>query len=139
MTEPRGPGEDSRDGARNFERTLEAARRAAPALTPGRTQTWRWAVSSRLDGRRRSRTPALVAACAGAAVIAIAGWRALGPGADPAASRPSLSPARHASGAAGQIVLADGSRVIPDGPTTVLDKASESDADILFELEAGGA
>ena len=39
----------------------------------------------------------------------------------------------------GQIVLADGSRVVPDGPTTVLDKAIESDADILFELEAGGA
>jgi len=28
---------------------------------------------------------------------------------------------------------------VPDGPTTVLDKAIESDADILFELQSGGA
>ena len=126
MTEQRGQGDDSGDGARDLERTLEAARRAAPALTPSRTQTWRWAVSSRLDGRRRSRIPALAAACAAAAVLAgvLAGWRALGPGSDVAASGPSLSPARHASDADGQIVLADGSRVVPDGPTTVLDKAS---------------
>jgi transmembrane sensor len=82
-----------------------------------------------------------VAACAAAAVLVIVGWRALGTGADidRAARGPSLSPARHASEAAGQIVLADGSRVVPDGPTTVLDKAIESDADVLFELEAGGA
>ena len=74
-------------------------------------------------------------------LLAIVGWRALGTGSDidMAASGPSLSPARHASDADGQIVLADGSRVVPDGPTTVLDKAIESDADILFELEAGGA
>ena len=139
MTEQRGQGDDSGAGARDLERTLEAARRSAPALTPGRTQTWRWAVSSRLDGHRRSRIPALAAACAAAAVLAIVGWRALGTGSDLAASGPSLSPARHASGVDAQIVLADGSRVVPDGPTTVLDKAIESDADILFELAAGGA
>jgi len=140
MTEQRGQGDD---GARDLERTLEAARRAAPALTPGRTQTWRWAVSSRLDGRRRSRMPAL-AACAAAAVLAGAlvnvGWRALGIGADiDVTASASRSQARHASAADGQIVLPDGSRIVPDGPTTVLAKTIESDADILFELEAGGA
>jgi transmembrane sensor len=139
VTEQRGQGDDS-DGARDLERTLAAARRDAPALTPGRTQTWRWAVSSRLDGHRRSGIPALAAACAATAVLALAivGWRALGT-ADLAASGPSLSPARHAPGADGQIVLGDGSRVVLDGPTTVLDKTIESDADILFELAAGGA
>jgi transmembrane sensor len=139
MTEQGGQDEDSGAGARDLERTLEAARRSAPALTPSRTQTWRWAVSSRLDGRRRGRIPALAAACAAAGVVAIIGWRALGPGSDLAASGPSLSPARHASDADGQIVLTDGSRVVPDGPTTVIEKAIESDADILFELAAGGA
>src|SRR4051812_36718880 len=138
MTEPRGPGEDSRDGARNFERTLEAARRSAPALTPSRTQTWRWAVSSRVDRHRQRRIPAL-GPCVVVAVLAIVGWRALRSGADLVASGPSPSRARHAGAAAAPIVLGDGSRVLPDGPTTVLDKAIESEADILFELEAGGA
>jgi len=137
----RGHGNDSGDGARDLERTLAAARRATPALTPSRTQTWRWAVSSRVDGRRRSRMPALAAACAVAAVLVLVGWRALRPASDIdlIASGPSLSPARHASAEHAQIVLADGSRVVPDGPTTVLDKAIESDADILFELQSGGA
>ena len=141
MTEQRGQGNDSGDGARDLERTLAAARRSEPALTPSRTQTWRWAVSSRVDGHRRSRIPALAAACAAAAVLAFVGWRALGTRSDidMAASGPSLSPARRASDAGAQIVLADGSRVVPDGPTTVLDKAIESDADVLFELAAGGA
>jgi transmembrane sensor len=142
MTEQRGQGDDSGAGARDLERTLEAARRAAPALTPSRTQTWRWAVSSRVDGRGQRRIPALAAACAAAVILAgvVAGWRALGPRSDIdiAASGPPPSRARHADAEA-QIVLADGSRVVPDGPTTVLDKAIESDADILFELEAGGA
>jgi transmembrane sensor len=147
VTEQRGQGDDGRDGGADLERTLEAARRAAPALTPSRTQAWRWAVSARLDGRRRSRVPTLVAACAVAAVLAIVGWRARGPASDPAASRPSFiaapartaAPPRHASDADGPIVLADGSRIVPDGPTTVIAKAIESDADILFELAAGGA
>jgi len=143
VTEQRGHGDDSGDGAPDLARTLEAARRDAPALTPSRTQTWRWAVSSRLDGRRRRRMPALVAACAVAAVLALAmvGWRTLGTGSDidRAASQPALPSPRRAADAAAPIVLADGSRVVPDGPTTVLDKTSESDADILFELAAGGA
>ena len=70
MTEQRGQGEDSGAGARDLERTLAAARRDAPALTPSRTQTWRWAVSSRLDGHRQRRIPTLAAACAAAAVLA---------------------------------------------------------------------
>jgi transmembrane sensor len=127
------------EGVRDLERTLEAARRAGPALTASRIQTWRWAVSSRLDGRRRSRNPALLAAGAAAAVIAIVGWRQWAPGSDvvapappdQAASGPSLPPT--------QTVLADGSRVVPDGPTTVLEKAIESDADVLYELKTGGA
>jgi transmembrane sensor len=122
------------DGAPDLERTLEAARRAAPALTASRTQTWRWAVSSRLDGRRRTWTPTLAAAaCAAAAVLAIVGWRQLGPRSDVA-----VAPAPRGE-AASQLVLADGTRVVPDGPATVLEKAIESDADVLYELKTGGA
>src|SRR5688572_25263296 len=101
-----------------LERTLEAARRAAPAVTASRSQTWRWAVLSRLDGRRRGRTPAIVAlTCATAAVVAIVGWQALGwrqlgpkfvAKSDPIAS---TSPRDQ--------ILADGSRIVPDGPATV--------------------
>src|SRR5688572_29787510 len=109
-------GHDGGDGAHDLERTLEAARRAAPALTAGRTQKWRWAVSSRVDGRRRSSTPALAAACAAAAVLAIVGWRALRSGADVIASAPPR--VQSASGPIGSQILADGSRVVPDGPST---------------------
>jgi transmembrane sensor len=124
MTDPSG----------DLERTLEAARRAEPALTAGRTQKWRWAVAARLDGRRRSRAPVLAAACAAAVVLAVLGWRGIGPASAPIVSAP---PREQLAGAVQ--MLADGSRVIPDGPTTVLEKAIESDADVLYELKAGGA
>jgi transmembrane sensor len=117
----------------DLERTLEAARRAAPAVTPSRSQKWRWAVLSRLDGRRPSRAPAILAvACAAIAVVAIAGWRSLAP-------KVPTTPDAIASAAPGDRLLPDGSRVFPDGPATVLEKAIESDADILYELKAGGA
>src|SRR5262245_53667077 len=86
---------------------LVAARRAAPALTPSRSQKWRWALLSRLDNRPRSRTPAVAAACAAAAVLAIIGWR------HHSASELS-APARQPTTASGQhvLVLGDGSRVL---------------------------
>ena len=125
----------SGDDAEGLGETLESARRAAPAITPSRSQKWRWAVLSRLDGRQRSRTPALAVAFAAAVVLAIVGWRELRPRPDLVASPP---PPRPASESGGQI-LADGSRVIPDGPATVLDKTIESDDHVLYELKTGGA
>ncbi len=124
MPDP-GAGHDV-DGENELEPMLTAARRAAPALTPSRGQQWRWAVLSRVDGRRRSRRPAFAIACAAAVLLVIVGWRQLGPGA-----------ARESQ--AGAQVLADGTRIIPDGPTTVIAKAVEADNDVLYELRAGGA
>src|SRR5262245_54793477 len=125
-------GVDGADDGSELGRTLEAARRAAPALTPGRTQQWRWAVLSRLDGRRRSRAPAFAIACAAAVLLVIVGWRQLRPPGDQAPSQASIS-------LSGAHVLADGTRVFPDGPTTVIEKAAETDNDVLYELKAGGA
>jgi hypothetical protein len=127
-------GDHSLDGDGDLEPMLAAARRAAPALTPGRSQKWRWALLSRLDGRRRSRVPAVAAACVAAAALAVIGWRQLGPGSDPIAST-TPQPASDT----GLQILADGSRVVPDGPATAIRKAVESDNDVLYELEAGGA
>jgi transmembrane sensor len=144
MTDQSGRSDDGLDEPGELGRTLEAARRAAPAVTPSRSQKWRWAVLSRLDGRQRSRTPTLAVVCAAAVVLAIVGWRGLGPASHPIASAPAPAPAsmwppkRSASDSDAQ-VLADGSRIVPDGPTTVLDKAIESDDHILYELKTGGA
>src|SRR5262245_49395608 len=124
------PGRDDVDDAGELGRTLEAARRAAPALTPRRTQQWRWAVLSRVDGRGRRPTPAIAVACAAAVILAIVGWRQLRPAHDQAASRPQLRP----PSGPGVQTLADGTRVVPDGPTTVIEKAIESDDDVLYEL-----
>jgi transmembrane sensor len=131
------------DAGGDLARTLEAARRAAPAVTASRSQKWHWAVLSRLDGRPRRRSPALAAAFVAAAVLAIVGWRALAPG--PYAIAPSSAPARDQAASPGgpsahaPYTLADGSRVIPDGPTTVLERVVESGDDILYELKTGGA
>ncbi|HEY5447533.1 MAG TPA: FecR domain-containing protein [Polyangia bacterium] len=136
-------GEGGLEDAGALGRTLEAARRAAPALTPGRGQQWRWAVLSHVDGRRRSRRPALAIACAAAVLLAIVGWRQLGPGTphDPIAASAAMPQPRPASdpGDPGTQVLADGSRITSDGPTTVIEKAVETADDVLYELRAGGA
>ena len=48
---------------RDVERTVELARRAAPAQTAGRSQQWRWAVLSRVDRKQRpSRAAVLLTA-----------------------------------------------------------------------------
>src|SRR5262245_1867633 len=114
-----------------LDRTLEAARRAAPALSPSRSQKWHWAVLSRLDGRQGRRVPTLVAACAVVSVAALVGWRTLGPRPALVASAPPRSETAPDRG--GQ-TLADGTRIFPDGPTTVLEKAVESAGDVLYEL-----
>jgi len=143
MTEHGGQdGVEDVEDAGQLGRTLEAARRAAPALTPGRSQQWQWAVLSRLDGRRRGRTPALAVACAAAVVLAIVGWRQLGApprGQIASQPRPASESSLQVGLQVGLQVLADGSRVVPDGPATVIEKAIESDADVLYELKAGGA
>jgi hypothetical protein len=136
----REPDDDGFEVGGDLQRTLEAARRAAPAITASRSQTWRWAVLSRLDGRRRRRSPALVAAFAAAAVFALVVWRALAPGPYPVAERGAAPRDQAAAGAsADPHVLADGSRVVPDGPATVLERGVESGDDILYELKTGGA
>jgi hypothetical protein len=124
---------------RDVERTIELARRAAPAQTAGRNQQWRWAVLSRLDRKRRP-SPALVLLAAGglAAIVAV-GWRQLGAptvadGSErtaPASVTPLPEP--------GVERLDDGSRIFREGPSTVLRKRLETSDDVRYELESGTA
>ena len=63
---------------RDVERTVELARRAAPAQTAGRSQQWRWAVLSRVDRKQRPSRAAVLLAAGGLAAIAAVGWKVLG-------------------------------------------------------------
>ena len=63
---------------RDVERTVELARRSAPAQTAGRSQQWRWAVLSRVDRKQRPYRAAVLLAAGGLAAIAAVGWRVLG-------------------------------------------------------------
>jgi transmembrane sensor len=120
----------------DLEKTLAAARKASPPWSPARQQRVSWAVMTRLEEARRRRPLALLAlGGAAAAALAVFAWRwqqAAPPPAVVAAPAPG-APAALAS------VLADGSRIVLDDPTTVLRKTVEASDDVLYELEAGGA
>jgi transmembrane sensor len=122
--------------------TVELARDAMPARTAGRSQQWRWAILSRVD--RKGQVPrAAIIAAAGVAAIAVAGWRFLGapsiadeagharpaPVTPPASSRPAPRVRQ----------LADGSRIVLDGPDAVLHDRVETAEEVRFELESGTA
>ena len=124
---------------RDVERTVELARRAAPAQTAGRSQQWRWAVLSRVDRKQRPSRAAVLLAAGGLAAIAAVGWKVLGqaPVADgsertmPAPVTPLPEP--------GVEQLRDGFRIFRDGPSTVLLKRLETSDEVRYELASGTA
>ena len=126
---------------RDVERTVELARRAAPAQTAGRSQQWRWAVLSRVDRKQRPSRAAVLLAAGGLAAIAAVGWRVLGVGAPPVAdgserTRPApVTPLPEP----GVEQLHDGSRIFRDGPSTVLLKRLETSDQVRYALESGTA
>jgi TolA-binding protein len=119
-----------------LEKTLAAARKAGTPWSPARQQRVSWAVMTSLErARRRRPLAALALAGAAAAAVGVVVWRRTQP--EPAApAAVAVTP-----GAAGALAssLADGSRIVLDGPATVLRKTVEANDDVLFELEAGGA
>jgi TolA-binding protein len=126
----------------DLEKQLQAARRAGPSWNPGRQQRVNWAVWAGLGGqeaaRRRRTRVGLGFWTLGLATLALGvvhHWRQTRP-------LPVLAPPPRTASAppAGlSSTLADGSRVVLDGPGTVLRKSLEERDDVLFELDAGGA
>lgn len=129
----------------DIERTVEMARRAAPAQTAGRSQQWRWVVLSRLDRKRSPPrvTPIVAAAGLAAAIAVVVGWRYL--------DAPSVSDGSRATTPASDTrrptprpearvqQLADGSRIFLDGPSTVVEKRLETSEHVVYELAVGTA
>lgn len=134
-----------------LEATLAAARRAGPLWNAGRQQELKWATVARLEDEpvRRARLRLALAGAGAMLVVALAvvgasavggdGWRALtsgrlawtafttagapgGPGPERALPR-----------------LADGTSIVLDGPTAVLQKTIETSDEVGFQLAAGGA
>jgi TolA-binding protein len=127
MTDPKLP---------ELEKALAAARKAGPPWSPARQQRVSWAVMTRLErARRRRPVAALALAGAAAAAIGVVVWRHAGPPPDapPVAAATPAVPGSLVSS------LADGTRILLDGPATVLRKTAEASDDVLYELEAGGA
>jgi len=114
-----------------LERIVAAARKAGPPWTPARQQRVSWTVMSRLERTRRR--PLAVVACVAAAAMALALWHHR-----PVSAPPHVTVAVEAPGSL-TTTLADGSRVVRDGPATVLRKSVEVENEVLYDLDAGGA
>jgi hypothetical protein len=135
-----------------LESTLAAARRAGPAWTSGRQQQLKWALMAKVDAligpsRRWRQIPVLIPVLGALAMIAIGfiGWRHLvapAPAGGSHAPLTTASAARAATGGSAERALprlTDGSSIVLDGPSAVLKKIVETDDEVGFQLEAGGA
>jgi transmembrane sensor len=120
-----------------LQKTLAAARKAAPPWTPARQQRVNWAVMSRLQGTRRRPLAVLAMAGAAAAAIGLFVWKR--PEGRPLAPPPVRAGASETSIPSLASSLADGSRIDLDDPATVLRKTVEANDEVLYELETGGA
>lgn len=126
-----------------IQRTIELGRRAAPVQTTGHSQEVLWAVLSRLDRKRSRSAVAVLCAVAGVTAFAIVGWRyRAAPPVVARSSRPTPaavtpSPALSPDGPVHQLV--DGSRIILDGPSTIVRKRVQTSDNVLYELEVGTA
>lgn len=127
----------------DLERSLTAARRAAPGWSLSRQQQAIWSIGGRLTNRRKT---AKKLAVGSALTLAVAGLGVVG-GRVLIARDASPRVALHSAGAATAKVsdkasswrLKDGSQIVLDGPETVLRRTLEARAEVAFELDAGGA
>jgi len=116
-----------------LERILAAARKAGPPWTSARQQRVSWTVMRRSERTRRS-WPLVLACATATAMVVLVMVRSRGPVSTGARATVAVE-------APGSLVttLADGSRVVRDGPATVLRKSVEADNEVLYDLDAGGA
>jgi transmembrane sensor len=127
----------------NLERSLVAARRAAPSWSLSRQQQTIWGVGGRLTNRRKTTKKLAVGS---AITLAVAGLGVVGGRAfiaRDAAPRTGLHSAAAATTKLSDKVsswrLKDGSQILLDGPETMLRRTLEAKAEVAFELDAGGA
>jgi len=125
----------------DLEQRLVRARRAGPTWNAQRQQELAWAVTAAAQpkGTRLNRYVAGITATL--VLVGFVGWQYF-----PGGGRPSSIAGKAQSAGIGgtiaarsEVVLADGSHVIPDGPNTQLEKTAELSDDVRFDLKAGGA
>lgn len=131
-----------------LEATLAAARRAAPLWNAGRQQELKWATAARLEdvGAGRVRLRLALAGAGATLVVALlvmgaravggGGWHALASG---RLAWTAFTTARAPGPERALPRLADGTSIVLDGPTAVLQKTIETSDEVGFELAAGGA
>lgn len=122
-----------------LEPKLASARRVAPSWTLSRQQQAIWGVAGRLQARRRNFRRLALGAALASVLLAVFGLRSLRSSASSAAVASASSAAATAPSDASRWSLTDGSQILIDGPSTVIQKTLDSRTEVAFELTAGGA
>jgi transmembrane sensor len=122
-----------------IEPKLASARRVAPSWTLSRQQQTIWGVAGRLQARRRNFRRVAAGAALLSVLLAVFGLRNLRSSATSAALAGSPPVAKSAAVDASHWYLTDGSQILIDGPSTVIQKTLDSRTEMAFELTAGGA
>ena len=122
-----------------LEPKLASARRVAPSWTLSRQQQAIWGVAGRLQARRRNLRKLALGAALASVLLAVFGLRSLRSNAGSVSVASAPAAPQSASVDASRWYLTDGSQIVIDGPSTVIQKTLDSRREVAFELTAGGA